>query len=101
MSMSQTKIPYLTTVAGVVLMAIGEVVGVVRSMMFRTAMMYYRPSGFNGTGFGQGQGFSGGPRFGGGGFGFGASNWVTIVGVIIAIIGVVWLGMALRNSTKK
>ena len=78
-------------------MAIGEVIGVVRTMMFRAMM--YRPSGFNGTG--PGQGFGGGARFGGGGFGFGISNYVTIIGLIIAIVGVIWLGMTLKNSAQK
>jgi hypothetical protein len=97
--MSQAKNPYLVTVIGVALMAIGEVVGVVRTMMFRAMM--YRPSGFNGTGPGPGQGFGGGARFGGGGFGFGISNYVIIIGLIIAIVGVIWLGMTLKNSAKK
>jgi len=97
---SQTKTPYLVTVIGVVLMAAGEIYSTVRAMMFRAM---FRPGGFNGTG-GPGPGYGyGGPRqFGGGGFGFGLTNYVVILGLIIVIIGVVWLGLSLRKpSTNK
>ena len=93
---SQAKNPYIVTLIGVVLMAVAEVYSVVRAMMFRAM---YRPSGFNGTGYGPGQGFSGGPRFGGG-MAFGLSNELLILGLVIALIGVVWLGLALRKSPK-
>jgi len=96
MSWSQAKSPYLVTVVGAVLMVIAELVSVVRSMMFRPM---FRPGGFNGTG-GPGPGFSGGARFGGGGFGFGITNYLTIFGLIIVIVGIVWLGMALRKPAK-
>ena len=99
MSWSQAKNPYLVTVVGVVLIAIAEIYGVVRAMMFRAM---FRPEGFNGTGPPPGGGYGGyggygGPRFGGG---FGATNWLTILGLIILIIGIVWLGMALRKTSK-
>jgi len=97
MSWSQAKTPYLVTVVGVILIAIAEVFGVVRMMMFRAM---FHPGGFNGTGPPPGGGYGGygGPRFGGGGFG--ATNWLTILGLIILIIGIVWLGMTLRKTQK-
>jgi len=90
--MSQIKNAYLLTVVGVVVMAITEVYGLVRAMMFRAM---FRPSGGNFTG----GGFGGGRQFGGGGgFGFGFTNYLTILGLLIVIIGVVWLGLALRKK---
>jgi len=32
------------------------------------------------------------------GFGFGGPNIITTVGVVIAVIGVVWLGLTLRKE---
>jgi hypothetical protein len=92
---TQTKSAYLLTVVGVVLMAITTIYSSVRALMFRAM---FRPGGFNGTG-GPGAGFSGARQFGGG-FGFGLTNYVTILGLIIVIVGVVWLGLALRKPTK-
>ena len=97
---SQAKNPYLVTLVGIVLMVVGEAYSLVRAMMFRAM---FRPGGFNGTGGpGPGQGFSGGgPRFGGGfGMGFGLPNYVVIIGLVIALVGVVWLGLELRRSPK-
>ena len=95
MSWSQAKSPYLVTVVGVALMVLAEIISVVRAMMFRAM---FHPGGFNGTG--PGPGFSGGARYGGGGFGFGLTNYLTIFGLIIVIVGIVWLGMALRKPAK-
>jgi hypothetical protein len=101
MSWSEAKNPYLVTVVGVVLMALAEVYSIVRAMMFRAM---FRPGGFNGTGGGPGQGFgqgfSGARQFGGG-FGFGITNYITILGLIIVIVGILWLGIALRKTPKK
>ena len=99
--MTQVKSAYLLTVVGVVLMAITTVYSDIRASMFRAM---FRPGGFNGTGGGYGTGgpgagFSGARQFGGG-FGFGITNYVTILGLIIAIVGVVWLGLALRKTPK-
>lgn len=60
--------------------------------MFR---MMFRPEGFNGTG--SGPSFGGARQFGGG-FGFGATNYLVLFALIVAIIGVVWLGLGLRKS---
>jgi hypothetical protein len=85
----------LVTVVGTALMVIAELVSVVRAMMFRAM---FHPGGFNGTGGGPGSGFSGGARFAGGGFGL--TNYLTIIGLIVVIVGIVWLGMALRKPAK-
>lgn len=94
--MAQIKSAYLLTVVGVAVMAMTVIYGSVRALMFRTM---FRPSGFNGTGGGPGAGFSGARQFGGG-FGFGLTNYVTILGLVIVIVGVIWLGLALRKIPK-
>jgi uncharacterized membrane protein len=86
--MSDTKFPFLVTAIGVGLMAISEVYSFVRVMMFRSM---FRAGGGPGPGFG-------GRQFGGG-FGFGLAGVLTTVGLIIAIVGVVWLGLALRKTS--
>ena len=96
MSWSQAKTPYFVTVLGTVLVAIAEVYSVARAIMFRAM---FRPGGFNGTGSPGGfNGGYGGSRFGGGGFG--ATNWLTILGIIILVVGIVWLGFTLRKTAK-
>jgi uncharacterized membrane protein len=74
-------------------MVVAEVYSVVRALMFRPM---FRPGG-NFTG--AGGGFTGARQFGGG-FGFGLTNYLAIFGLIILIVGVVWLGVALRKSPK-
>ena len=91
-NMSQTTYPYLTTAIGIGLMAISEVYSYVRAMMFRAM---FRAGG------GPGAGFSGSGRQFGGGFGFGLPGILTTIGLVIAIVGIVWLGLALRKSTGK
>jgi len=86
-NMSQTKYPFIVTAVGVGLMAIGEVYTFVRAMMFRAM---FRPGG--------GSGFPGGRQFGGG-FGFGLTGTLTTIALVIAIVGLVWLGLALRKTT--
>jgi hypothetical protein len=96
--MTQVKSAYLLTVVGVAVLAISVIYSSVRALMFRAM---FRPGGFNGTGGGYGTGGPG-PGFGarqfGGGFGFGLTNYVTILGLVIVIAGVVWLGLALRKT---
>lgn len=94
-SWPQTKSPYLLTVIGVALMAISEIYSSIRALMFRAM---FRPGGFSGSG-GPGPGFGGARQFSGG-FGFGLTNYLMIAGLIIVILGVVWLGLALRKSPK-
>ena len=93
--MTQVKSAYLVTVVGVVLMTITTIYSDVRALMFRAM---FRPGGFNGTGV-PGAGFSGARQFGGG-FGFGITNYATLLGLVIVIVGVVWLGLALRKRSK-
>jgi len=90
---SQTKFPYLVTALGVGLMAVGEVYSYVRAMMFRAMLQA------GGYGGGYGSGFTGGQHFGGG-FGFGGTSILNTIAVVVAIAGVVWLGLALRKSPK-
>jgi len=87
---SQTKFPYLVTALGVGLIAVLEVYSYVRAMMFRAM---FQAGGGYGSGLGGGRQFSGG-------FGFGGTNILTTIAIIVAIAGVVWLGLALRKSPK-
>ena len=95
-SWSKVKSPYLVTLIGVVLMAAGEMYSSIRAMMFRAM---FHPGGFNGTGGGPYSGY-GGPRQFGGGMGFGLSGIIVDLGLILAIIGVIWLGLELRRTSK-
>ena len=87
---SQLKLPYIVAALGVGLMAVSEIYGYVRAMMFRAMFQ---------TGGGYGTGFSSGRRLGGG-FGLGVPSILTTVAVVVAIVGIVWLGLALRKSRK-
>lgn len=82
--MSKTTLPYLTTVIGVVIVAAAEIWGYVRIAMF-TAMM--QNGGYSS--------YSGLRHFGGG---FGGSSIITAIGIVVAVIGVIWLGLTLRKS---
>jgi len=84
----QTKLPYLVTALGVGLMTLSEVYSYVRAMMFRAMFQ---------SGAGYGSGFSGGRHFGGG---MGLPSIITTIAVVVAIVGIVWLGLALRKSPK-
>jgi len=86
---SYSKYPYLVTALGVGLMAVSELYSFLREMMFRAMFQ---------SGAGYGSGFSGGRHFGGGGFGL--PSILTTIALIIAIIGVLWLGLALRKTSK-
>jgi len=94
-SLSQLKYPYLVTVIGVALMAATAVFDVVRAMMFRPAFR----NGFGGTGFNGTRQFVN-PNINPVGFGFGAANVLVIVAVVVALIGVVWLGIVLRKPSQ-
>jgi len=89
-NMPQSKYPFLLTAVGVGLMAVSEIYSFVRTMMFRATFH---------AGGGYGSGFGGGRQFGGG-FGFGLSGILTAIAVGVAVVGVVWLGLALRKSPK-
>ncbi len=66
-------------------MAVTTIYGAVRAMMFRSA---FRP------------GASGARQFGGSQFGgaFGLTNLLSVLAIIIAIAGLVWLGLVLKRS---
>lgn len=87
---SQTKFPYLVTALGIGLMAMFEVYSYVRAMMFRAMMQ---------AGGGYGSGFAGGRQFSGG-LGFGGTSTLSTIAIIVAIVGLVWLGSALRKPPK-
>jgi len=84
----QTKLPYLVTALGVGLMAVSEVYSYVRAMMFRAMFQ---------SGASYGSGFTSGRHFGGG---MGLPSIITTIAVVLAIAGIVWLGLALRKSPK-
>lgn len=84
---SQIKFPYFVTALGVGLVAVFEVYSYVRAMMFRAMFQ---------AGAGYGSDFAGGRQFSGG-FGFGGTNILTTIATAVAIVGVVWLGLALRK----
>jgi hypothetical protein len=84
---SQTRFPYLVTALGVGLMTAAEVYSYVRAMMVRAM---FQAGGGYGPGFGAGRQFSGG-------FGFGGTSILTTIAIVVAIVGVVWLGLALRK----
>jgi uncharacterized membrane protein len=89
-NMSQAKLPYLVAALGVGLMAVTEVYTYIRAMMLRAMFQ---------AGGHYGSGFQGGRQFNGG-FGFGGTSIVTVIALVVAIAGVVWLGLALRKSPK-
>lgn len=85
-TLQQVKYPYLVAVIGVVLMAITWAFGEVRGMMYREA---FRPGGG-----------LGGTRQFGNAAPFAFTNVLAILAVIIAVVGLVWLGLALRRTPK-
>ena len=80
--------PYMTTVVGVVIVAAAQVWNYVRLAMFMAMMQ----SG----GYGSYSGSYSGPRYFRGGFG--GPSIITTIGVVVAVIGVIWLGLNLRKS---
>ena len=92
---SQIRHAYLVTLVGIILATITTVYTAVRSFIVIQRLESYRSGNFTGTHqFGN---FTRTSQFGNinpyGGF----ANNVTIVAIITAIIGVLWLGMSLRS----
>ena len=87
---TQARFPYLVTALGVGLMAVVEVYSYIRTMMLRAM---FQAGGGYGSGLAAGRQFSRG-------FGFGGTNILTIIAIVVAIGGLVWLGLALRKSPK-
>ena len=78
------KNPYLVSVIGVCLMAITTVYGAIRAVMFR--QMFQVSTGA--AGFAGHRGMN--P--------FGFTNGLTIIALVVAIAGLVWLGLTIRKS---
>jgi len=88
-SKQQNKYAYLTTVVGVALMAITTIYGYVRSLLYRPEFR----QAFNSNGqFGNAYY----PMHTGARFGF--TNNLAILAVVIALVGVVWLGLTMRRT---
>lgn len=95
---SQIRFAYLVTLVGIILATITTVYMAIRSLMVAQRLESYRSGNFTGTHqFGN---FTRTSQFGNinpyGGF----ANNVTMVAIIIAIIGVLWLGMSLRSYLR-
>jgi hypothetical protein len=95
----QTKYAYLVTLVGVVLVTITTAYTAIRSYMFSQAFRS-RPS-FNTGNFTRSQfvNFTRGNQFGMVNPYGGLANGFMILAVVIAVIGVVWLGIALNKPS--
>jgi hypothetical protein len=80
------KNAYLVSVVGVGLIAIMTAYNAVRAVMIR--QMFQASTGA--------AGFAGRRQFGMNPFGL--TNQVTIVALVVAIVGLVWLGLAIKKS---
>jgi hypothetical protein len=87
-NLGQVKNAYLVSVIGVGLMAITTVYGAIRAIMIR--QMFQASTGV--------AGFAGRRQFGMNPFGL--PNAVTIIALVVAIVGLVWLGLAFRKSKQ-
>jgi hypothetical protein len=83
----QTRYSYLVTAIGVGLMAVSAVFGAVRAILFRDMFLSRG-------------GFGGGPRQFGSPNPFGFANGPAVLAVVLGIVGLVWLGLALRKTPK-
>jgi hypothetical protein len=81
----QVRYSYLVTLVGVAIMTITTAYGLVRAILTRDV-------------FASRGGFGGGRQLGIASFGL--TNNLTIFAVIIALVGLAWLGLALRKSHK-
>ena len=107
-SKTQITYGYLITAAGVIVAVVMAIYSGVRSMVAQANFAAVRPgAGFGGGQFNATRQFNGtrpfnpnqfvGARQFAPGNPFGLVNVVTIIGLIIAVIGLVWLGFALRK----
>ena len=85
-NIGQMKNAYWVSVIGVALMTISTAYGVVRAVMIRA--MFQTAGGFAGR------------RPFGSMNPFGLTNGLAILALIIAIVGLTWLGLAIRKSHK-
>jgi len=96
----QIRYAYLTTLVGVVLATITTAFTTISSFLFGQASR--RPTSVtpdNFTGPGQFGNFTGAPQLGNMNPSGGFVNNFAILAVIIAVVGVVWLGLSLRKSS--
>jgi len=85
-NIGQMKNAYLVSVIGVGLMAIVTAYNAVRAVMIRQLFQASTgPAGFAGR-----RQFGMNP--------FGLTNGLTIIALVVAIVGLVWLGFAIKNS---
>jgi hypothetical protein len=98
----QTRYAYLVTLVGVVLATITTAFTTISSFLFRQASRRptsVSPGNFTGSDhFGN---FTGGPRLENMNLSGGFVNNFTILAVIIAVVGVLWLGLSLRSYSLK
>ena len=88
-STEQTKYAYLTTAVGVALMTATTIYGYVRTLLFRPNFVQtFNSNGQFGTGYAA---MHGGSRLG-------FTNNLAILAVLIALVGVVWLGFAMKRA---
>jgi hypothetical protein len=95
----QIRYAYLTTLVGVVLATITTTFTTISSFLFGQASR--RPTSINPgnfTGPGQFGNFTGAPQFGNMNPSGGFVNNFAILAVIVAVVGVLWLGLSLRKS---
>lgn len=98
----QIRYAYLTTLVGVVLATIATAFTTISSFLFRQASR--RPTSVtlgNFTGPGQFGNFTRAHEFGNMNPSGGFVNNFAILAVIIAVVGVLWLGLSLRKSHPK
>jgi len=97
----QTKYAYLVTLVGVVLAAITTAYATIRSYLFSQAFRSRPPfntGNFTGSQFGN---FTRGGQFANANPYGGFANSFMILAVVIAVIGVVWLGIVLKKSSPQ
>ncbi|MGA8903746.1 MAG: hypothetical protein WB661_01915 [Candidatus Bathyarchaeia archaeon] len=96
----QLRYAYLVTLLGVVLATVTTAYTAVRSFLFGQAFGA-RPSfnqeNFTRTQFGN---FTGAHQFGNINPNGGFTNYLMLLAVIIAIVGVLWLGLSLKHSSR-
>jgi hypothetical protein len=98
----QIRYAYFATLVGVVLATITTAFTTISSFLFRQASR--RPTSVtlgNFTGPGQFGNFTGAPHLGNMNPSGGFVNNFAILAVIIAVVGVLWLGLSLRKSHLK
>jgi hypothetical protein len=98
----QIRYAYLATLVGVVLATITTAYTTINSLLFSQTTRSQPPTTpGNFTGTAQFGNFTGAPRLGNMNPSAGFVNSFAILAVIIAVVGVLWLGLSLRKSSLK